>query len=75
MNESEMLGNLVEAGLSHRKALEIVNRFDHDRILRQIHWLPYRNAKVPASLLVSAIEQDYEPPSLLAAELEGVEKE
>lgn len=75
MNENELLGKLVEAGLSSRKALEIVNRFDQDRILRQVHWLPYRNARVPASLLVSAIEQDYEPPSLLAAELEGVENE
>lgn len=75
MNESELLSSLVEAGLSHRKAIEIVRRFDAERITRQIHWLPYRNAKVPASLLVSAIEQDYEPPSLLAAELEGVEKE
>jgi hypothetical protein len=75
MTETELLDQLVEAGLSHHKAAEIVRRFDQDRIYRQLHWLPYRNAKVPASLLVAAIEQDYEPPSLLAAELEGAEKE
>ncbi len=75
MTESELLERLVEAGLSHRKAVEVVNRFDADRILRQLHWMPYRNAKVPASLLISAIEQDYEPPSLLASEFEGADKE
>jgi hypothetical protein len=75
MNENEILSALVDAGLSHRKAAEIVNRFDPDRISKQLHWLPYRNPKVPASLLISAIEQDYEPPSLLASELEGAERE
>lgn len=75
MSESELLNGLVEAGLSNRKALELINRYDHHRISRQLHWLPYRSARVPASLLISAIEQDYEPPSLLASELEGSERE
>ena len=34
-----------------------------DRVEQQLNWLPYRNARKKASLIVAAIEQDYEAPA------------
>lgn len=74
MNEQELMHKLVELGVSHHKAVELVNRFEERQILRQIAWLPYRQAKKPASLLIAAVEGDFEAPSLLASEFEGAGK-
>jgi len=46
---NRQIGNLLAMGL--------------DLVERQLNWLPYRNARKKASLIVKAIEEDYEAPA------------
>ena len=64
LSESEELVlALVEVGVSLRKAEHLVDSYPHEKIRRQLKWLPRRPAKRPASLLIAAIENDYGPPA------------
>lgn len=54
---------LVEVGVSVRKAENLVKRFPALRIQRQLDWLPYRSARRPASMIIAAIENDYDEPA------------
>lgn len=57
-----LLRKLEQAGLTTEQALQLLRRFTPLRIERQLRWLPYRNAKNPAGLLIAAIEDNYEAP-------------
>ena len=63
-----LASQLIVHSISRTKAIELVNRFSKEEIERQITWLPYRAAKTRASLLIAAIENNYEPPSLWQAQ-------
>lgn len=58
----ELVLELVHIGVGLRKARSLVNEYPAERIERQLRWLPLRAARRPASLLISAIENDYDPP-------------
>ena len=64
----EVAAKLISLGVSRTKAIELVHRYSTEEIERQIDWLPYRAARTPASLLIAAIEKDYEAPSLWDAQ-------
>jgi hypothetical protein len=53
---------LLSVGVTKDQADFLLGSFEVERIQRQLEWLPYRNARNPASLLVAAIEHDYEEP-------------
>lgn len=57
-----LAARLMQFGVSERQILRLLT-FDLDRIERQLNWLPYRQARKRASLIVSAIEEDYEAPA------------
>jgi hypothetical protein len=59
----ELVLALVEVGVSLRKAEHLVDSYPHEKVRRQLKWLPRRPAKRPASLLIAAIENDYGPPA------------
>lgn len=59
----ELVLALVEVGVSVRKAEYLVANFPAERIKRQLAWLPLRPARRPASLLIVAIERDYDSPA------------
>jgi len=59
----QLILELVEVGVSIRKAESLVKRFPDVKIRRQLDWLPYRSAKRPASLIIAAIENDYDEPA------------
>jgi hypothetical protein len=59
----ELVLALVEVGVSVRKAEYLVGNFPAERIKRQLKWLPQRPARRPASLLIVAIERDYDAPA------------
>ncbi len=64
LSESEALTlELVEVGIALRKARNLVDSYPSERIRRQLDWLKYRAAKRPASLLIAAIEHDYDAPA------------
>lgn len=64
LSESDQLIlELVEVGVSLRKAESLVKRFPALQIKRQLDWLSYRSAKRPASLIIAAIENDYDEPA------------
>lgn len=58
----ELTLDLVRIGIGLRKAQNLVERYPHDRIAQQLEWLPLRAARRPASLLIAAIEHNYDPP-------------
>lgn len=58
----ELVLDLVRVGVGLRKAQSLVDRYPADLIVRQLEWLPLRAARRPASLLIAAIEHNYDPP-------------
>jgi len=53
---------LATAGLNPGQIERLVDRYSPGRIQRQLTWLPARQARNPAALLVRAIEGDWEAP-------------
>jgi len=60
----QLILDLVQVGVSLRKAQSLVNRFPALRITRQLDWLPFRAARRPASMIIAAIENDYDETRL-----------
>ncbi len=58
----ELVLDLVAVGVSRRKAEDLVTHFPYERIRQQLKWLPAREARRPASLLIVAIERDFDAP-------------
>lgn len=58
----ELVLDLVRVGIGLRKAQSLVERYPAGRIAQQLEWLSRRAARRPASLLIAAIEQNYDPP-------------
>lgn len=61
-DSEELILDLVRIGVGLRKAQNLVDRYPADLIVRQLEWLPLRAARRPASLLIAAIEHNYDPP-------------
>lgn len=59
----QLVLELVQVGISLRKAESLVKKHPTDLIRRQLDWLPLRAARRPASLLIAAIERDFEAPA------------
>lgn len=63
LSESEELVlELVHLGVGLRKARNLVEKYPAELIRRQLEWLPLRSARRPASLLIAAIERDFDAP-------------
>jgi|CXWL01.1.fsa_nt_gi hypothetical protein len=60
--KEELVLELAHLGVGLRKARSLVDEYPAERIERQLNWLPLRAARRPASLLISAIENNYDPP-------------
>lgn len=58
----ELRRQLESAGVNRDQTYYLLGAYDRERIERQLVWLPYRNAKNPAGLLIAAIEGDYDEP-------------
>lgn len=59
----ELVLELVRVGVGLRKARHLVDSFPPEQIARQLKWLPLRRPRRPASLLITAIEANYDPPA------------
>jgi len=57
---------LVEVGLQPDQIDHLLRVFPSERIQRQLAWLPEREARNPAALLIRAIEQDWAAPREIA---------
>jgi hypothetical protein len=57
---------LLSLGVSGNQVPKLLMQ-DLDLVEKQLLWLPYRSARKKASLIVSAIENDYEAPANLDA--------
>ena len=53
---------LQRIGVSSRLMSELL-MYDLDKVEQQLIWLPARAARKPASMIVSAIRNDYEKPA------------
>jgi hypothetical protein len=53
---------LLKIGLTPEQADRLLTSYPHERIRRQLEWLPLRGAKNRASFLIAAITHDYGPP-------------
>lgn len=58
----ELVLELAHVGIGLRKAQSLVDRFPAKQIAQQLEWLSLRNPRRPASLLIAAIEQNYDAP-------------
>jgi hypothetical protein len=66
--EGEAWRGLMAAGVPKEQARELVDEYPAEEILRQLEWLPARNAREPARFIVAAIRERYgQPPSLMLA--------
>ena len=61
--QEELTLELVQLGIALRKAEHLVKTYPRARILQQIAWLPARSPKHKASLLITAIENNYGKPA------------
>lgn len=61
-DRDQLILELVEVGISLRKAENLISSFPESKIRKQLKWLPLRVARRPASLLIAAIEHDYDAP-------------
>ena len=59
----QLVLELVEVGVSLRKAENLASRYPALKIRRQLDWLSYRSARRPASMIIAAIENDYDEPA------------
>jgi hypothetical protein len=59
----ELVLDLVEVGIALRKAEHLTDNYPESQIRRQLDWLPQRNARRPAPLLIAAIEHNYDAPA------------
>ncbi|MBV6459402.1 MAG: hypothetical protein HONBIEJF_02550 [Fimbriimonadaceae bacterium] len=59
----QLVLDLVELGVALRKAESIVRRFPAREVRKQLGWLPFRSARRPASMIIAAIENDYDKPA------------
>jgi hypothetical protein len=59
---SDLARRLEQAGLYPDQVDRLLSAHSEERIRRQLDWLPLRHARVPAALLVRAIEGDWGPP-------------
>lgn len=59
----QLVLELVQVGIGLRKAESLVKAFPETQIRKQLLWLPMRAARRPASLLIAAIEHDYDAPA------------
>ncbi len=57
------------AGLLREQVDLLIEQYPHERIGRQLDWLPHRRAKSPARFLMAAVENDYDPPPTLRPRL------
>ncbi len=61
--EAEAKAELFRLGVSRSQILELMKRYNLERVEKQLEWLPYRHARKPSSLIVAAIKEDYEEPA------------
>lgn len=61
---------MLEIGVSEDQVTRLLTSYPHDLIEAQLEWLPHRKAKKKASMLVSSIVRNYEPPTALYEEAE-----
>jgi len=59
----QLVLELVELGVALRKAESLVRRYPNQEIRKQLDWLPFRSARRPASMIIAAIENDYDKPA------------
>lgn len=50
-------------GVSDIQTRLLLSQYDINRIEQQLMWLPFRNSRKKASMIVSAIQQNYDKPA------------
>lgn len=58
---------MTDLGVAKEQALDLLARFDLERVERQVGWIGHRNAKNPGRYLAAAVKGDYEMPLGLRA--------
>jgi hypothetical protein len=59
---ADLARDLQAVGLNPDQIEWLTRTFPQDRIRRQLGWLPARQARNPAAMLIRAVEQDWGPP-------------
>lgn len=72
--DSELLTRLVEIGITHKVAEQIVREYTAETVNEQMEMLPYRKAKDPAAALVAAIKDSWAPPASYKTKVKSEQK-
>jgi hypothetical protein len=72
--DSELLTRLVEIGITHKVAEQIVREYTAETVNEQMEMLPYRKAKDPAAALVAAIKDSWAPSASYKAKVKSEQK-
>lgn len=58
----ELQHKLENIGIAKEQAKQLLNEYEHEKIIQQLEWLSYRSAKNPAAYLSAAIKRDFAKP-------------
>lgn len=53
---------LQTLGVSQAGVVELLSKYPHEAIRKQLDWLPHRKAKRPEAFIIQAVRQNYSPP-------------
>jgi hypothetical protein len=70
-----LLEKLLQIGITHETAEQIVKKYSIEEIEAQVRALPYRNAENPAALLIKAIKEKWPMPEGFLQEERRAEQE
>jgi hypothetical protein len=74
IRDGDLVHPLIVWGVEPDTANHLAQRYDEDRILRQLKWMKYQSARKPSAFLIIAIEQNYtQPHGMTREEVDEVE--
>ncbi len=56
---------LQKLGVSNAGVVELLSKYPHDLILKQLEYLPLRKARRPEAFIIQAVRNNYSPPKEL----------
>ena len=63
--QERLAARLASLGVTKRAATQLVTKYGAEACLRQCEWLPHRQARDPAAVLVKAIQEQWAAPAAL----------
>lgn len=53
---------LQKLGVSNAGVIELLSKYPHETIIKQLEYLPHRKARRPEAFIIQAVRNNYSPP-------------